>query len=763
MHLLPCLPTACSLWLVVGCVGLVSAPHSINSISALWEDRRSYEARPPPAQDLLAIISTDPRLQRGQPGGWVQESSQATLFSLLHPESPTSPPALIPSAASLYDVSLDPALFAPRATGGQLTAFRMPSSDPPPSRPVLIPNAAYAEDVSLNSALIPKKAQESQPKSPENVEHNLPSSGSDLIPSAAVTPDASLDSRPISNKSQDQQPRHSASTHSPTSSASTGPPVTSKAPQDGHSDPPASIPNPDPNNVLNPSRHLGLIGTSSLLTRVGKTVNLAEADSGRTKKARIAVPKPPTFEIPQLTPGQSSDGLLSIQPVEKTVRKRTAKRKMRNTRENDIPEIGRIQLYLIKMYEKKFEARSNLKESYVQLRSAKHYYPGLPFAMIHPPKRAPGFILRILVDSDEELVQPTGTMSAHYKHLLKCIYTIHQDELNTLDIPIFVHRLQHEKVFDWLLKEVFEPPSGVPLIGVRMVKQPRWGPNDILGDAQIELVQYLSKYRHDHQAASSTANRLLNMFIETQELYHSAPRRSTEESIEMSTSPDFQERVRFLVRIAGRQPSKFDHLANKRKAKAGRDRLMPRVFKSFETRWDGTHLKSFDLSIHPRLSSVTYFLNDNWGLMRVTRDQERATIKVNEALPMFKKLCLAINHIYFDLRRIIKHWENTQQKREEIFDWLIEIIFSTEGVRVPIIGSIKIKPGLAPWEDKSRGPEEVFTPVQMKLIEFFSKPADSLVLKETAVFILATWYQNHRYAEYRAWTEHSHHKIPNED
>ncbi|KAI9617656.1 hypothetical protein H4Q26_012959 [Puccinia striiformis f. sp. tritici PST-130] len=104
--------------------------------------RRSYEARPPPAQDLLAIISTDP-------------------------QSPTSPPALIPSAASLYDVSLDPALFAPRATGGQLTAFRMPSSDPPPSRPVLIPNAAYAEDVSLNSALIPKKAQESQPKSPE--------------------------------------------------------------------------------------------------------------------------------------------------------------------------------------------------------------------------------------------------------------------------------------------------------------------------------------------------------------------------------------------------------------------------------------------------------------------------------------------------------------------------------------------------------------------------------------------------------------------
>ncbi|POV95074.1 hypothetical protein PSHT_15861 [Puccinia striiformis] len=120
---------------IAWCVAFVTAPDpfKVTSVtSALWDESRSYEARPPPAQHLLSILSSRPRLELNQPQSG-SESSHAALLHLLRPESLDSPqrPGPIPTTSSFLGVSLKPTLFKSKRKERQSAA--PPIQNPKPT------------------------------------------------------------------------------------------------------------------------------------------------------------------------------------------------------------------------------------------------------------------------------------------------------------------------------------------------------------------------------------------------------------------------------------------------------------------------------------------------------------------------------------------------------------------------------------------------------------------------------------------------------
>ncbi|KAI9617650.1 hypothetical protein H4Q26_012953 [Puccinia striiformis f. sp. tritici PST-130] len=167
---------------IAWCVAFVTAPDpfKVTSVtSALWDESRSYEARPPPAQHLLSILSSRPRLELNQPQSG-SESSHAALLHLLRPESLGSPsqwPGPIPTTSSFLGVSLKPTLFKSKRKERQSAAPPIQKSKPlPPSSHVIsIPDSPL--DDSPDSTVISTIGHKAHSKSPASLVSN-PTSGS---------------------------------------------------------------------------------------------------------------------------------------------------------------------------------------------------------------------------------------------------------------------------------------------------------------------------------------------------------------------------------------------------------------------------------------------------------------------------------------------------------------------------------------------------------------------------------------------------------
>jgi hypothetical protein len=237
-------------------------------------------------------------------------------------------------------------------------------------------------------------------------------------------------------------------------------------------------------------------------------------------------------------------------------------------------------------------------------------------------------------------------------------------------------------------------------------------------------------------------------------VYRTAPRLSLEGSDEIPTSPDFRERMTFLMKISSKKYWKFDSIVTSRKLKVAHDPLIPPVLGLFKDNCDDTTLKNHYLSVHPRIPIAVYFLKDkpNSGWMRVIRKPEVKIVKKNKATPLFTRLVAAVTYVHVELERSQARVEDTYQVRRAIFQWLITVIFRPNR-GFPIFGSIDINPGLAPWEDESHKNKVIFTPVQLKLIQYFSQPLNSLTLRETAAFVITAWYHDHNDADFQIWTK----------
>jgi hypothetical protein len=223
--------------------------------------------------------------------------------------------------------------------------------------------------------------------------------------------------------------------------------------------------------------------------------------------------------------------------------------------------------------------------------------------------------------------------------------------------------------------------------------------------------------------------------------------------------PHFEERRIFLLKLAEKQSERFDSLFKQRYTPP-KDDLMELSI-SFFSQACGTQpsLRNQNLSLHPRLSMSIYFLHDSpgYGVLRMLSRNHRELIQMEHLSSFFKRLIRGINYIHVEiLERVGLNRNEKIKRRRKLFKWLLEIIFNPPDNGLPILGNIKLNNAdLAPWEDKTYGMLELFTPVQLHVIDFFSREQSTANLQNQAAFILNTWYQKNHQTELSALLENS--------
>ncbi|KNF04923.1 hypothetical protein PSTG_01979 [Puccinia striiformis f. sp. tritici PST-78] len=373
-------------------------------------------------------------------------------------------------------------------------------------------------------------------------------------------------------------------------------------------------------------------------------------------------------------------------------------------------------------------------------------YDGASFGMVRRPLRAPGFVLRIFRQS-EQGVQPAMVMGTLYKSLLKWIYKIHRKLLNDLEISTDVHYSRQKQMFDWLHSQIFTDLDGAPLMGLRESKTEKWEDKETLGLAKLELVNFLSREKNDDQLASSSATKLVELF-EKEHPLHPAPSASLQQSRQTSiANPEFEEKMGVLLSWIETQGETFDFLFRHQYIAAD-DPLIKSSISAFTGACRRQpSLRNLDLSIHPRLSTSIYFLQNTpgYGVLRIVTQQKQEAIHVNDMPVFYKRLIRAIDCIHFHVfKRLKTTGEGIVSRRRQLSYWLLRIIFNPE-TGLPLTGKIKLHHAdLAPWEDASFvRAGDLYDPIQLNLIEYFAKDQNPDNLKTHAAFILTAWYQAH--------------------
>jgi hypothetical protein len=153
-------------------------------------------------------------------------------------------------------------------------------------------------------------------------------------------------------------------------------------------------------------------------------------------------------------------------------------------------------------------------------------------------------------------------------------------------------------------------------------------------------------------------------------------------------------------------------------------------------------------SVHPTVRLAAYFMENtpDYAHLRIVTAQS-ILLPMEMNVSMFKSFLKLVHHLHFKFLKSIRNQEpekNTNLK--DIFEWIIGMILKPlkPSNSLPIIGSIEVNGKLAPWEEFSNEGLELFEPVQLKLIEYFSlanMPDEDI--KTTAAFVLAKFYQEH--------------------
>ncbi|POV95069.1 hypothetical protein PSHT_15859, partial [Puccinia striiformis] len=370
---------------------------------------------------------------------------------------------------------------------------------------------------------------------------------------------------------------------------------------------------------------------------------------------------------------------------------------------------AKLSILLLRRYQDKFQQIVNTKLFHANSREWIPY-DGASFGMVRRPLRAPGFVLRIFRQS-EQGVQPAMVMGTLYKSLLKWIYKIHRKLLNDLEISTDVHYSRQNKC-----STGFTPRSSQILTALHS-----WG----LGSPR----QKNGKTRKPSSTSSAERKMTINsppqappQLVELFENEHPLPLCN---SRGRPPSRILSSRKRWvLLSWIETQGETFDFLFRHQYIAAD-DPLIKSSISAFTGACRRQpSLRNLDLSIHPRLSTSIYFLQNTpgYGVLRIVTQQKQEAIHVNDMPVFYKRLIRAIDCIHFHVfKRLRTTGEGIVSRRRQLSYWLLRIIFNPE-TGLPLTGKIKLHHAdLAPWEDASfvRAGDLY---IILNLIEYFERP-----------------------------------------
>ncbi|OAV94369.1 hypothetical protein PTTG_27004 [Puccinia triticina 1-1 BBBD Race 1] len=165
-----------------------------------------------------------------------------------------------------------------------------------------------------------------------------------------------------------------------------------------------------------------------------------------------------------------------------------------------------------------FEERLNSKEfdSTTAPPEKADIHPTLRFAMMKSRYGRPGRVLKVLPKKSAR-VQSHATWRILFKKLITYIYELHQVVLIKTGMSAPAQRFQHQSIFKWLLKEIFDPGYKIlPVMGIIQEPYPDWKgdrPLESFGRTQIELIDYFSG-EGEHEVAAKKAVYLVATYQE---------------------------------------------------------------------------------------------------------------------------------------------------------------------------------------------------------------------------------------------------------
>ncbi|KAI7944232.1 hypothetical protein MJO28_011760 [Puccinia striiformis f. sp. tritici] len=664
-----------------------------------------------------------------------QQPSHARLLPLSQPQSHAGSPApeLIPNAHCFPDVSLDPTLLASRNKEVQSAARSIPEPYPAFSSDDLIPNLAFSADPSLDPALIPKKTKKDQSKGFENAEYNLPSPSSDLIPRAATLDDVSFHSS-LPKEHRDWQPGHASSNRNPTSRSSPDQPVhfgsiasTIIPHAIDHSDSGARTPVAIERSFMETRQVLSSdesAGHQALDHASGGTPANAQSDHNSSVHDQQ--------ETEEDTAGPIFTQQLSPLPTDATA----------------LPHSARIYNLLLKEYFDNFGKKVHSKEYVTHNQARQYQFQKLPFTMMKGRNSSSGWVLRPLLHHSDEFLQSRRIMSMFYRYLTESLYQLHEEQLNELNIPSYIHRVQQKKLLDWLDVQIFTPPDSLPVIGTRDLEEPKWRDDDKFGPTQLELLHFFSQDKKNNELGPSTVSYVLDTFKAQHWVDYSAPSRTSEGSDEIPSTPDFRQKMRFLLDLAEKDSSRFAKL---RRRRFSHDRFIGPSLVVFTDTCDRSPLTNDYLTFHHKHRIAMYFPRYTpgsdpkafYGILRVMKEQGNKTMVAPYRITcMFKRLTAGVDYLHQAILKLLKVKDCTIERRR-LCKWLVKIVLEKDSV-LPIIGGVALNEGLAPWEDASYGGGELFSPAQLSIIKYFSGEEDVSDMKETSAVVLNAWLQDQR-------------------
>ncbi|KAA1096486.1 hypothetical protein PGT21_018278 [Puccinia graminis f. sp. tritici] len=303
---------------------------------------------------------------------------------------------------------------------------------------------------------------------------------------------------------------------------------------------------------------------------------------------------------------------------------------------------------------------------------------------MYPQTENSAQVLLTVQQVSKEFYRSFSSLLGSYNLLIKWIYVLHEKMMNNFEIPVHIYRVYQEELLTWLDNQISpshqESDPKLPVIGIS------------------ELVLPSQTFQNNRNFIS----RLIKETFLFDKIFR-------------------------LVRLTHRQ-----------------ENLSIKLLNEFKRQYKRTSFRNMNQIVHPKLPIATYFLVQypEHKVMHILRhDKSNRSMQHEDVFQKLKKLMIAINCIHMKSFAYFGIKEAEYDASCETLDrWLISLILKAPG-GIPILGSLKTEGELAPWE-KSVHPN-LFSFVQLHLIKYFHEKQSPQNLKETALHVLNSWYEDH--------------------
>ncbi|EFP79036.2 uncharacterized protein PGTG_04992 [Puccinia graminis f. sp. tritici CRL 75-36-700-3] len=286
---------------------------------------------------------------------------------------------------------------------------------------------------------------------------------------------------------------------------------------------------------------------------------------------------------------------------------------------------------------------------------------------------------------------------------------------------------QQEKLLEWLEIEIFTPGTGHPVLGVAPRPSLSWNSNDpqlIYGEIQLELLKYFSEKRTDPIDSTSL---LLEKYLAEHTREYLALYQSSSATLEyptqLSKNKSFRKILAYISNVA--KDVILNDIPGDGNEKTGirNNPLLSPYLEQFEEAFheSETETKQNVRSYYPGVPICICFEKNQPDIkpLRMVNVGKGSLLDIRIAGPRFRRLVVSLDRLHIRYLKMLKVEGRTLPRRGSLIQFLYDSIIEPKD-SLPLVGSLEVRDGLAPW---------------------FKDLTDENMV-DIPVFILAAWYHD---------------------